>query len=78
MLVITVDIFFCCLNVILRLNQLSPKVLLHKYLDLLYVASSAYKLLIFYIHIFLGRFLVIFGELLERMLIYNGILSGLL
>ena len=76
-LFVTVDEFCCFPNVILCLNPLSANAFLHKSLDLSNVVSTAYKLLIL-LDILPGRFLIIFGGWLERMLIYNGLLSGLL
>ena len=58
-------------------NPLSVNVLLYKSLVLLNVVSSADKLFT-PLDILPGRFLIIFGGWLERMLIYNGLLSGLL
>ena len=59
------------------LNPLSPNASFYKSLDLLNVVSSADKVLIL-LHILSRRFFVIFAGWLERMLIYNGLLSGLL
>ena len=61
---------------ILWLNPLLANVFLYKSLDLLNVVQSADKLLNL-LDKFLERFLIIFGGQLERMLIYNGFLSGL-
>ena len=61
---------------ILWLNPLLANVFLYKSLDLLNVVQSADKLLNL-LDKFLERFLIIFGGQLERMLIYNGLLSGL-
>ena len=77
MLFVIVEVFCCFWNVILYLNPLSANAFLYKSLDLLNVVSSADKLLIL-LDIFSGRFLIIFGGWLERMFIYNGLLSGLL
>ena len=72
---VTVDIFCSFSNVILCLNPLSANALLYKSLDLLNVVLSADKLLI-RLDILPGRVLIIFGGWLERILIYNGLLSG--
>ena len=77
MLFATEDVFCCFRNVIRCSNPLSANVLLYKSLDLLNVVSSADKLLTL-LDILPGRFLIIFGGWLERMLICNGLLSGLL
>ena len=74
-LFVTVDAFLCCWNVILCLNALS-NVLLYKSLDLLNVLSAVKVLIL--LDMLSRRFLVVFGRWLERMLIYNGLLSGLL
>ena len=71
------EVFCWCWNVILCLNSLSTKTLLYKQLDLLNVVSSTDKVLIL-LDILPGRFLMKFGGWLEGMLIYNGLLSGLL
>ena len=71
----TVDVFCCFWNVILCSNPLSANALLYKSLDLLNVVLSADKLLI-PLDILPGRVLIIFGGWLERILIYNGLLSG--
>ena len=76
-LFVTVNVFCCFWNVILCLNPLLANALLYKSLDLLKVVSSADKVLIL-LDILPGRFLIIFGGQLERMLIYNRLLSGLL
>ena len=62
---------------ILCLNPLSVNALLYKSLDLLNIVSSSEKVLIL-TDILPGRFLMIFGGWLEKMLIYNGLLSVLL
>ena len=72
---VTVDMFCSFSNVILCLNPLSANTLLYKSLDLLNVVLSADKLLI-PLDILPGRVLIIFGGWLERILIYNGLLSG--
>ena len=58
-------------------DPLSANALLYKSLDLLKVVSCTDKILIL-LDILPGRLLIIFGGWLERMLIYNGLLSGLL
>ena len=58
-------------------KALSANVFLYKSFELLNIVSSADRLLIL-LDILLGRFLTIFGGWLERMLIYNRILSGFL
>ena len=63
---------FLALNVLLCLNLLSANELLYKTLDLLKVVSSADKVLSL-LDILTGRFLIIFGGWLEKMLIYNGL-----
>ena len=73
----TADVFCCFWNVILCSNPLLTNAFLYKSLDLLQAVSSADQLLIL-LDILPGRFLIIFGEWLASMLIYNGILSGLL
>ena len=73
----TVDVFSCIWNLTLSLNPLLVNALLHKSLDLLNVVPFAEKVLIL-LDISSWRFLIIFGGWLERMLIYNGSLSGLL
>ena len=74
-LFVNVDVFCYFWNVIICLNTLLVNALLYKSLDLLKVASSPDKVL-FLLDIFLGRFLILFGGWLKRMLIYNGLLSG--
>ena len=59
------------------LNSLLTNALLYKSLDLLNFASSANKVLIL-LDILFGRFLIIFGACLKKMLICNGLLFGLL
>ena len=76
LLFVTVDVF-CFWNVILCINPLSANALLYKSLDLLNVVSSADKVLAL-LEILSRKFLITFGGWLERMLIYNGSLSGLL
>ena len=74
-LFVNVDVFCYFWNVIICLNTLLVNALLYKSLDLLKVASSPDKVL-FLLDIFPGRFLILFGGWLKRMLIYNGLLSG--
>ena len=77
MLLVTMDVFCCCWNVVLCLYPLSANALLYKSLDLLNVVSSADNVLIL-LDILPGRFVIISGRWLEKMLIYNGLLCGLL
>ena len=77
MLFVNVDVFCCFWNVILCINPFSANALLYKSLDLLNIVSSADKVLVL-LDILSGKFLITFGGWLDRMLIYNGSLSGLL
>ena len=77
MLFVTLDVFCCFWNVILCLNSLSFNGLVYKSLDLSNVVLSVDKVLI-PLEILSGRFLIIIERWFRRILICNGLLSGLL